>query len=177
MADADKISIRVFFITGVLLLLAVIGLGLWYFFAPGREVDRAAGDAPRRTEVADIENEEARDSLARKLVLSQYDLERAPSVVSGSVVNNTGRPFVNVQVGFRLFDAQGNLVGTVRDTTPIVEADDSWHFRVGFQPGKSVARVEHYDLRGEPKAPLGPDARSVRRPEAGLGGTDSDSLE
>lgn len=169
MADAGETSIKVFLTTGVVVLLGFIALGLWFLFAPGRELDQAAGDYPDRAEIADIENEEARDSLARKLVLSRYDLERGPAVVSGTVVNNTGRPFVNVQVGFRLFDAQGNRMGTVRDTASLVEPDDSWNFRIGLPPEQNAARVEHYDLRGEPKAPLGPNPRSVRRPEDALG--------
>lgn len=171
MADAGETSVKAFLITGVVVLLAFVGLGLWYLFAPGQEVDRAAGDSPDRAEVGNIENEEARDSLSRQLVLSRYNLESAPAVVSGSVVNNTSRPFVNVQVGFRLFDAQGDSVGAVRDTVPIIEADDSWAFRVGYSADQTVTRVEPYDLQGTPKVPLGPEAESVRRPEAGLGDT------
>jgi hypothetical protein len=175
MADVGETSVKAFLLTGALVLLAFVGLGLWFLFAPGQELDRAAGDHPDRAEVGNIENEEARDSLARKLVLNRYNLERAPAVVSGSVVNNTSRPFVNVQVGFRLLNARGDTVGTVRDTTPIVEADDSWPFRVNFAPDQTVARVEPYDLQGTPKVPLGPEAESVRRPEQGLGDSIEDS--
>jgi hypothetical protein len=167
MADAEEASVNVFLVAGVIALLAFVGLGLWFFFAPGKELDRAAGAFPERTEVADIQDEEARDSLARKLVLTRYDLQQDPAVVSGSVLNNTGQPFVNVQVGFRLLDADGDSVSTVRDTTSIVEADDSWVFRISLPPGRRVTRVEATDLQGTPKAPLGPDARSVRRPEEG----------
>lgn len=170
MADAGETSVRVFFIIGVLVLLAVIGLGLWYFFAPRAELDRAAGDFPDRTEVSDIETPEVRDSLSRQLVLTRYDLERVPAAVSGSVVNNTGRPFVNVQVGFHLYDAQGNRIGTVRDTMPIIEADDFWNFQIGLRPEMNVARVEHFELQGTPKVPIGPDPRTVRRPEEEAGG-------
>lgn len=175
MADAEETSVNVFFIIGVIALLGFVGLGLWYFFAPRAEVDTAAGDAPRRTAVADIENEEARDSLARKLVLSRYELQRVPAVVSGTVVNNTGRPFVNVQVGFHLFDASGSRVGAVRDTAPVVEADDSWIFRIGLPADQVVTRVEPEEVQGTPKAPLGPNPSSVHRREEGLGPSVPDS--
>ena len=173
MADAEETSVNVFLITGVVVLLAFVGLGLWFFLAPGKELDRAAGAHPERTELGDIAAEEARDSLSRQLVLSTYDLQQDPPVVSGTVVNNTGRPFVNVQAGFRLIGAQGDSLGTVRDTTSIVEADDSWIFRISLPTDRRVTRVEPAGLQGTPKAPIGPDARSGRRPEDG-GDTSSD---
>lgn len=155
--------IRVFFAAG---LLTFVGLGLWFLLAPPGEPEVTTGEVLERAERAGAESEQVRDSLRRQLVLSRYDLERAPAIVSGTVVNNTDYPFVNVQVGFRLYDADSTRIGTVRDTAPIVEAGDVWNFSISLPPEQTAARAENYELQGEPKAPLDPNART-----GGTGGT------
>lgn len=172
MADAGKISVRVFFITLAVAFVALVGLGVFYLAGDREEVDNP-GDEVEREEIANAETEtvereyeseaEVIEGLRGELNLVNYQLERQRDVVTGSVMNNTSNPFVNVQVAFDLLGADSTRLASARDTTSEIEPGNTWQFSANVPPNTAAVYATLDTLRGEPRSPLGPE--STRPPE------------
>jgi hypothetical protein len=80
------------------------------------------------------------------LEMIDFQLDPGSSVVEGSVQNTANDPYVNVQVAFRLTDAQGNTAGIVRDTTSQINPGHTWVFRIPTTATATTAELD--DLSG-----------------------------
>lgn len=150
MADVQKASTKVFFITAALVLVGLIGIGVLYLAGPREDIDE---DAAMRDPDSVRTSEEAvtLDTLRRGLVLSEYTLKPGGNVVEGSVMNNTDQPFVNVQVAFDLLSADSALLATTRDTASLLEPGGSWYFRAVYPPDVAPANARVADVSGTQK--------------------------
>ncbi len=172
MADAGKTSVRIFFITLVAALLALVGLGVFYLVGPRAEVDNP-GDEVEREEIANAETEtvgreyereaEVIDTLRGELNLLDHKLERSRDVVTGSVMNNTSNPFVNVQIAFDLLGADSTRLASARDTTSEIEPGNTWQFSANVPPNTAAVSARLDTLIGTPRNETGPE--STRPPE------------
>ena len=151
---------------GGLFLVAVVLVGLFFFFAPrdevaapeAREGGAVTGEEYEREryiedyaegrytgEVSASERGDVIDSLSRGLVLVNYSYDRQADEVSGSVMNNTRQPFVGVQLAFRLLDAQDDSIGAVRQVMGEIGPSATQRFVISIpreQPVTSVTPTE-----------------------------------
>lgn len=183
MADAGSISTKVFFVTLVVAFVALVGLGVFYLAGPGEEVDNP-GDEVEREDIATTDNEataitgaeeseealadyedeaELIEALRGELNLLNFELERQRDVVTGSVMNNTRYPFVNVQIAFDLLGTDSTRLATARDTTSEIEPGNTWRFSANVPPGTAAVYAVLDTLRAAPRLPLGPE--STRPPD------------
>lgn len=156
MADAQRASVRIFFITVVLVLIGLVGLGIFYLASSGENIGE--GESEREDVMVNDEAETLERIDEGDLVLTEYTVERSAKVVEGSVLNNTNQPFVNVQVAFELLDADRALLAVVRDTASEVGPGESWYFRVSYPPDVSVAHADLAELTGYQKEVIGRQA-------------------
>lgn len=170
MADTKEISTQVFLIAGGLLLVAALALGFFYLFAPGDQVvaleERDEVEQPREGYEQGLfsgvvtagERGEVLDSLRGSVVMLDYQYDRQAGEVSGSVLNNTRQPFVNIQIGFRLLDASEQVVGTVADTLGQIGPSATQRFNIVLPVDQAVTSVEPQLLTAQQRNVVGPQA-------------------
>ncbi len=80
------------------------------------------------------------------LEVTNFALDPGSRVIEGSVQNTANDAFVDVQVAFRLMNARGERIATVRDTVPEVSPGETWVFRISTDAAASSAELA--DLTG-----------------------------
>lgn len=155
MADTNK-GIRIAFLAAIAVFALVTAVT---FIAIGGTAededptpDDGAGPVAGRAEQAQAVRDQevafaatdAEGGLGLEMI--DYKLDIGSRVVEGSVQNTANDPYVNVQVAFRLTDAQGNTAGTVRDTTSQINPGHTWVFRVPATATATTAELD--DLSG-----------------------------
>lgn len=165
MADAQRISVNVFFATMVVATLAILGLGAYYLVGP-RPYDDEAREGADRASIAGYESEaQVIDSLRADgdLDLADYQFESGRNAVTGSVMNNTAQPFVRVEVIFDVYDADSARVAVARDTTSEVEPGNTWQFSASVPPNRSGAYATLREIKGAQKPVL--ESQGARTPD------------
>ena len=155
MADAQKASINVFFVTAALVLVGLIGIGVLYLSGPRENIDEGETTPDSTGGIRTSDEAATLDTLRQGLVLSEYTLKPAGNVVEGSVMNNTNQPFVNVQVAFDLLSADSTLLATTRDTASEVGPGGSWYFRAVYPPDVAPASARNAEVSGTQKEVTG----------------------
>lgn len=155
MSASSSIIPRLFLGAVVVFLLGFVGLAV--FFQTGERepvydaesVDGSEAPDSIRNRIGD--NAYTLDAYPKRLVLLDYTVDRDRHAIVGSVLNNTPRPHVSIQLEFDLLNAKDELIEVVGDTTSEINPGATWEFSVLYSPQTSVASVEHRALRGTAK--------------------------
>lgn len=151
-----------------ILTVCLLCFGIWFTGCDDKD-EQLSPDHTGSVETGDEVNTLALPDTG--LVVVDYMLDRQQERIAGSVMNNSSISFVNVQVAFQVFDAQGQMVGTVADTTSEVQPGDVWQFGIPLPPDEAISRVQPVNVQGAPRSlPGGEDVDIDRDDNEGVTG-------
>ncbi len=103
--------------------------------------DAALRDSAQTARVDDNVYADPTQGGTTGLEVTSFALDPSSRVIEGSVQNTANDAFVDVQVAFRLMNARGERITTVRDTVPEVAPGETWVFRIPTDAAASSAEL------------------------------------
>jgi len=158
-AQRDRKTYYLFAILMGIMLIVILAYGLMTLFAPRDSVDPTSDDRAQRMD----DSIRVDTTLTTDLRLVEYEFDSASRQLQGSVMNDSERWYVNVQVEFVYLDVDGDSAGVVRDTTRELAAGETWHFDIYVDEDEGVGEVLPGRVQGALRQMEGPAATSPQR--------------
>lgn len=163
MAQRDRKTYYLFATLMGIMLIVIVGYGVTTFISPRDSADQTADERAERPTAQTLTLDESSPSDLRIL---EYAFDPASRQLQGSVMNDSERWYVNIQVEFVYLDVDGDSAGTVRDTTRELAAGETWRFDIFIDEADGVGEVLPGRVQGALRQMEGPAATSPLRDPA-----------
>lgn len=111
------------------------------------EIDPGGGDTGIVTTASDTK---VINHLHPNLAVLDYTILRGKEVITGTVLNNSDEPLVDIEIAFDLFYTDSSRVGTVAERTSELKPGDTWDFTIDLPADQFVAGAVPVSLNGTP---------------------------
>lgn len=121
---------------GVVVLFLMAAFLGWIIFHDDLS-GRGALTPPTNAAIGNTQDRDPASCLERGKRNSEVDEYEVATTITGTVKNNCGRDFSYVEIGFKLFDHKGNVVGTAIANQTNLKAGETWKYKAVGEPAHS----------------------------------------